>query len=118
VNKLGIDNINNRIDNLKKYADQKLAGIKNLIYYNSGIMAPTLIFNIKGINSQDLASYLGTKHVVVRSGLSCAKLVKESSGVNSYVRASLGVYNDFSDIDKLVKALKSFKKGDELAHVI
>lgn len=118
VNKIGIDNITKRIHTLKKYADKKLTGIKDFVYYNKGILAPTLIFNFKNINSQDLASYLGHKNIIVRSGVSCSKLIKCASGIESYVRASLAVYNDFKDIDNLVKALKSFKKGAELDHVI
>lgn len=118
INKIGMQNITKRIVELKKYADKKLKTIPNLIYYNLGVLAPTLIFNFKGVNSQDLASYLGNKNIIVRSGVSCSKLIKCSTNVEAYVRASLGVYNDYQDIDNLARALKSFKKGDELSHVI
>ncbi len=118
INKFGMDNINKRIVNLKKYADKKLRTIKNLKFYNFGVDAPTIIFNFNGINSQDLASYLGTKNIIVRSGLSCSKLIGCSTGIDSYVRASLAFYNDYQDIDNLYNALKKFKKGDELDHVL
>lgn len=118
INKISIKNIDKHIRDLKLYADSKLKGIKNLTIYNNKISAPMIIFNIKDVNSQDLAGYLGTKNIIVRSGLSCAKLINKATNVNSYVRASFGIYNDKFDIDKLAKALKSFKKGDELNHVI
>ncbi len=118
INKIGIDNINKRIKLLKSYADSKLKTIKNLNYYNLSIPAPTMIFNFKNVHSQDLASYLGNKNIIVRSGLSCSKLIGCSTGIDSYVRASLAFYNDYQDIDNLYNALKNFKKGDELDHVL
>jgi cysteine desulfurase/selenocysteine lyase len=73
---------------------------------------------VKGIHSQDLASYLGYKKIIVRSGLSCAKLADNIINEPGVVRASFYIYNDFHDVDVLVKALKNLKKEDVLKHVI
>jgi cysteine desulfurase/selenocysteine lyase len=70
------------------------------------------------VNAQDAAAYLSQHHIIVRSGLSCAKLADYLMPVKSAVRASLYIYNDKNDVDKLVNALKSYKSGDELKHVI
>jgi cysteine desulfurase/selenocysteine lyase len=50
--------------------------------------------------------------------LSCAKLSDYIIGDKSAVRASFSIYNNRNDIDKLMNALKAYKSGDELKHVI
>ena len=64
-----------------------------------------IVFNIKNVFAQDVASYLGSKNICVRSGDHCAKLVNYTNKINPSVRVTFGVYNDFDDVDLLVKAL-------------
>ena len=64
--------------------------------------------------SQDLASYLGNNKIIVRSGLSCAKLADEIINYPHVVRVSMHFYTTKEDIDKLIDALLKYKKGDEL----
>lgn len=118
LNELGWNNIEKYEYELKMYANEQLATIKNLEFVNKFSTLPILFFNIKGCSSQDLANYLGSKNIIVRAGLSCAKLSYVNTKVNQAVRASLYVYNTKNDIDVLVKALKEYKKGDELDNVI
>lgn len=118
LNKLGWKNIEAYEYQLKKYANEKLSSIKNLEFVNKFSKLPILFFNIIGCSSQDLANYLGSKKIIVRAGLSCAKLSYKNTKVNQAVRASLYIYNTKKDIDTLVKVLKEYKKGDELKHVI
>jgi cysteine desulfurase/selenocysteine lyase len=70
------------------------------------------------MHPQDVANYLGHKKIIVRSGLSCAKLIGKIINQSGVVRASFYIYNNFHDIDVLVKALKNLKKGNMLKHVI
>jgi len=65
-----------------------------------------------------LASYLGNKKIIVRSGLSCAKASNISTNISSAIRVSFYIYNTRKEIDYLIKILKNFKKGDELNNVI
>jgi cysteine desulfurase/selenocysteine lyase len=103
---------------LKKYIDQEFAKIKNLEYVNPEGKYPIVAFNMKDIHAQDLANYLGYKKIIVRGGLSCAKLAHHIVRKQAVVRASLYFYNDKHDVDVLVQALKTFKKGDIVNHVI
>jgi cysteine desulfurase/selenocysteine lyase len=103
---------------LKDYINKEFAKIPNLDYINPQGKYPIVAFNIKGIHSQDLANYLGNKKIIVRGGLSCAKLAHHIIKEPAVVRASFYLYNDKHDVDVLVKALKSFKKGDIVNHVI
>ncbi len=118
LNKIGWDNIHKHELELKQYVNEQFKSIKNLEYYNPEAKYPIIFFNIKGCGSQDLANYLGTKGIIVRSGLSCAKLSHKVTHVSDAVRASLYFYTTKHDVDCLVKALKAYKKGDELKHVI
>ena len=118
LNKIGWNKIYQHEIELKKYADKKFAQIKNIEYYSKPGKFPILFFNLKGLNAQDLAAYLSTKGFIVRSGVSCVKMSPVVSHVDAAVRASLYVYNTRKDIDKLVDALKKYKKGAELDHVI
>lgn len=113
-NQIGYEKIQKHDHDLADYAREKLSQIQNLTIYNLHEHSPNIAFNIKDVFSQDLASYLGNKKIIVRSGLSCAKLICKILDTYSLVRASMFIYNDFSDIDKLYDALKYFKKGDIL----
>ena len=107
-----------RIYQLKKYFDEELLKIKNVIVYNKNIESSITIFKYEGVFSQDLASYLGSKNIIVRSGLSCAKLAHEVINAFDVVRVSMHFYNTKADLDKLIDIMKNFKKGDELDGII
>ena len=53
---------------------------------------------------QDVASYLSSKGVFVRSGQHCAKILPEILKAPGTVRASIYRYNTEDDIKALVKA--------------
>ncbi|MBZ4195278.1 aminotransferase class V-fold PLP-dependent enzyme [Mycoplasma tauri] len=110
-NKIGYDLTKKKIEKLSSYAYEKLSKLENIELYTSK-NSHIILFNVKGINAQDVAHYLGTKNIYVRAGLFCALYLKNIKSVNSYVRISLAVYNDEEDIDNLVKELE--KGGDFL----
>lgn len=83
-------------DKIKIYNAQSEGGIVTFNIYDQG----QLIF------PQDLASFLSSKGIAVRSGQHCAKLMGEILGVPGTVRASIYFYNTYNDIDRLVDALK------------
>lgn len=65
------------------------------------------LFNYKNYSSQDIVSYLGNKGIILRSGLHCAKIVKEIFDIEYSIRLSIAAYNNKEDIDKLIKELKN-----------
>ncbi|KKB26829.1 Cysteine desulfurase, SufS subfamily [Mycoplasmopsis meleagridis] len=90
---------------LSNYLFDKLKEIPQIKLYNSRD-SHIIIFNIQNINAQDIAHYLGTKNIYVRSGIFCAQYLKNKLDESSFVRISLGVYNNKKDCDNLIKALK------------
>jgi cysteine desulfurase / selenocysteine lyase len=64
-------------------------------------------FTVEGMHPHDVAELLGREGVCVRAGHHCAQPLMRCLGVGATARASLGVYNDESDIDALIGALQS-----------
>lgn len=104
----------NRVYDLKKYLDDKLSKIDGICVHNKNINSMITIFSFKGVFSQDLASFLGTKKIIVRSGLSCAKLAHEIIDVEHVIRVSMHFYTTKEDLDKLINVLENYKRGDEI----
>lgn len=105
---IGINNIYNHEINLKNYAVKQLKKHigKNIKIYNSDIKSGNLIFNVKNVFAQDVANYLGTQNICVRSGTFCAKLLLETVNVKVTVRVSFYIYSTVADINNLTLALK------------
>jgi cysteine desulfurase / selenocysteine lyase len=62
-------------------------------------------FTIEGIHPHDIAELVDRGGVCIRAGHHCAQPLMRCLGVGATARASVGVYNDASDIDALVQAL-------------
>lgn len=65
-------------------------------------------FNVRGIHPHDVSSIMDTANVAIRAGHHCAQPLLAWMDVEngSCCRASLAFYNDESDIDRLVDAVK------------
>ena len=105
INSIGIDNIEKYVIELRSYAIEKLNKLDNIEIYNKDIKSSTIVFNVKGVHSQDTATYLNKHGICVRAGNHCAKILKEELGVTNTCRISLYFYNTKEDIDTLVKIL-------------
>jgi cysteine desulfurase/selenocysteine lyase len=64
-----------------------------------------LSFDVDGIHPHDLAQVLDQHGVAVRAGHHCAQPLLDRLGLAATTRASLGIYNDESDIDALCAAI-------------
>lgn len=105
INSIGINNIENYVSNLRSYAIDKLSKLKNIDIYNKDIKSSTIIFNVRGVHSQDTSTYLNKHGICVRAGNHCTKILKDEIGVTNTCRISLYFYNTKEDIDKLVEVL-------------
>ena len=105
INDIGIDSIENKIIELKRYAVDKLKRLKNVEIYNENVDGSTIIFNVKGIFSQDVSIYLDKYNICIRSGSHCAKKLVDELGITNTCRISLYFYNTKEEIDRLVEVL-------------
>ncbi|MBQ9058580.1 MAG: SufS family cysteine desulfurase [Atopobiaceae bacterium] len=62
-------------------------------------------FNLGDIHSHDVASILDMEGVAIRAGYHCAQPLLTWMGAGSCCRASVALYNDESDIDRLIDGL-------------
>ena len=113
IQKIGYDKIQEKENEIIKYARQELSKLKYLKLYltpNSQNHSSVISFNINGVHPHDVASILDSENVCVRSGNHCAQPLMRFLGIDSTCRASFYFYNTKEDVDKLVTALnKAYK---------
>ncbi|NCN87476.1 MAG: SufS family cysteine desulfurase [Candidatus Pacebacteria bacterium] len=93
------------LDELKKIEEIEIVGPLNAKHRLGSI---TFIY--KGVHAHDVAQILDSENVAVRSGHHCTMPLHLENKWIATVRASFSVYNDKTDIDKLIKAIKKIKK--------
>ena len=92
---------------LLDYATEKLQQIEGLrIYGTTADKAPIISFNVEGCDHYDIGMILDKMGVAVRTGHHCAEPTMARFGTNGVVRASFALYNNKTDIDNLVAAVK------------
>ena len=92
---------------LLDYATEQLLQIEGLrIYGTTADKAPIISFNVEGCDHYDIGMILDKMGVAVRTGHHCAEPTMARFGTNGVVRASIALYNNKTDIDMLVKAVK------------
>lgn len=110
IESIGKENIHAYEMELKRYFIEKGKQLGNIHFYNenaeSGICTFNVFDNGQMIPSQDVASYLNTKGIAVRSGTHCAKMLVDVLKVPGTCRASFYFYNTKDEIDRLIEALK------------
>ena len=113
IKKIGYDKIQEKENEVIKYARQELSKLNYLKLYltpNSQNHSSVISFNINGVHPHDVASILDSENVCVRSGNHCAQPLMRFLGIDSTCRASFYFYNTKEDVDKLVTALnKAYK---------
>ena len=92
---------------LLDYATEQLLQIEGLhIYGTTADKAPIISFNVEGCDHYDIGMILDKMGVAVRTGHHCAEPTMARFGTNGVVRASFALYNNKTDIDNLVAAVK------------
>lgn len=92
-----------------------LLRIKDAVVYTNpqkGGFLPVLSFNIRGIDSAEVAKELNRKGIAVRAGLHCAPMAHKCIGTldGGTVRVSVSIYNNEREIDYLLSCLKNINK--------
>ena len=111
LGRLGMENIAAYERELTAYAEERLDAISGLsLYGHAGQRAGVFSFNVEGMHSHDVAQYLDTEGICVRSGHHCAHPIMRRLGVPSTARASLYFYNTREEVDRLADALGRAKE--------
>lgn len=100
---IGMENVEANDKMLVHYLSSKLLELPNIELYNPHSDCAICTFNVKGVFAQDAATYLNNKHIAVRSGNHCAKILLNVIGASETIRASMYLYNTKEEIDRFVK---------------
>jgi len=111
LNSQGFNTLEKREKNLKNYIFDRMNEIEGLkMFSRRENSAPIVSFSIEGINSNDIAIFLATKDICVRSGKLCAQPLLKRLNKEGLVRVSLAFFNTKDEIDFLISSLKQLKK--------
>ena len=105
-NEIGFDNIKEHSKMLYDYTMKELEEIKEVIIYNKDNDIGLITFNIDGVHPHDAATIFAKNKVYLRAGHHCAQPIVNFLGEKATLRASLHIYNNFSDIDKFIQSVK------------
>jgi cysteine desulfurase/selenocysteine lyase len=95
---------------LAEYAVERLGEIAGLSIYGPRERGALVAFSLKGIHPHDLASLLDEDAIAVRAGHHCAQPLHDLLGVSATTRASFYLYNEESDVDRLVDGIEHAKR--------
>ena len=110
VESIGIERIAAHEQSLLDYATARLSAIEGLrIYGEAENKAGVVSFTIEGVHPHDISTIIDSHGVAVRAGHHCAQPLMDRFKLAATARASLGMYNNKSDIDQLVEALEFAK---------
>ncbi len=86
-------------------AQARLEQLEGFINYRAP-HSPVLAFNFEGIHHSDLAALIAEQGIALRTGQHCAQPLIDALTISGCLRASFMPYNQLSDIDRLVDAVK------------
>jgi cysteine desulfurase/selenocysteine lyase len=111
IEKLGIKNIASHENEVLEYGLETLRKNNSInIIGNPKNRGSVLCFTIKNIHPHDIATILDDDGVAIRAGHHCCQILHDKLGLAATARASIGVYNNKDDIDKLSEAIKNCQK--------
>ncbi|MCX7120989.1 MAG: cysteine desulfurase [Gammaproteobacteria bacterium] len=106
-----IDCIQTHEKKLLNYATAQLEKVDGLkIYGTSKSKSGVISFTLDYAHPHDIATILDQSNIAVRAGHHCAMPLMDYLDVPALTRVSFGLYNELSDIDLLVDALKNVRK--------
>lgn len=107
ANGIGMGNIAAQEHHLLELATPQLREIDGCrIYADLEHKAGVVSFNIAGIHHYDLGSLIDQMGIAVRTGHHCCQPLMKRFSTTGTVRASFAAYNDESDVERLVTAVR------------
>jgi cysteine desulfurase/selenocysteine lyase len=105
---LGLDRIERHEAELTAYGTDLLSGIPELrLVGTAASRIGVLSFVVDGVHPHDLGTILDGEGIAIRAGHHCAQPLMDRFGVSATARASLGVYNDREDLDRLADGVRT-----------
>jgi len=113
LNDLGMENVREHEEILTEYTIRRMHECGKVKIYgprDASVKCGILPFGVEGLSSHDVALFLDSYGIMIRSGFHCAQPLHEKFGLKSSARASFYIYNTREEIDRLVKVLKEIER--------
>ena len=107
---LGMDTVLAYEEKLVKYALEQMRAVDGINIYGPEERAGLVTFNLGSVHPHDLSTVLDTEGIAVRAGHHCAQPLMKWLDVSATARASMYIYNNEDDIDRLVQGLVKTKE--------
>jgi len=109
---VGMENVKEHEEILTEYAIRRMQECEKVAIYgpkDASLKCGILPFNVEGLSSHDVALFLDSYGMMIRSGFHCAQPLHEKFKLKSSARASFYIYNTLEEIDRFVKLLKEIE---------
>ncbi len=104
---LGLAEVERHEAELLAYGTQLLEAIPGVRIFGSAARKTGVIsFVLEGVHAHDVGTVLDDEGVAIRVGHHCAQPLMERYGVAAMARASLGVFNQRADLDRLAAGVR------------
>ncbi|MBR3994770.1 MAG: aminotransferase class V-fold PLP-dependent enzyme [Clostridia bacterium] len=109
IKNYGMEKIIENCSEIEQYISNSLHSFGAKVYSDYNKKTPIILFNIPGVSSDIVSSYLNDNGICTRSGIHCASLAHKAlnTGENGAVRISLGYTNTLYQAKKFIKVLKN-----------
>ena len=104
---IGLDAIAEHDRHLAGYALERLRAVRGVRTFGPEERGAVVAFAVEGMHPHDVASLLDESGIAVRAGHHCAQPLHQLLGVPATTRASFYLYNDESEVDRLVAGLET-----------
>ncbi|TLS51080.1 cysteine desulfurase [Paenibacillus antri] len=111
LTEVGMENIEAHDRQLAAYAWERLSAMDGVSVYGPASGRTSLVtFNLEDVHPHDVATVLDAEGVAVRAGHHCCQPLMRWLKVSATARASFYLYNDESDVDRLIASLQRAKE--------
>ena len=109
---IGMDHIEAHEKALAAYAIKRLKELPYIQLIGESLedKMGVVAFNVEGVHAHDVGSILDAQAIAIRVGHHCAHPLMNYLHVPACCRASLYIYNNASDVDRLIEALKEVRR--------
>lgn len=111
IENIGIENIASYENELLNYGMAQMREMDGIEFVGTAPHKAAIIsFNLKGIHPYDAGVIIDRMGVAVRTGHHCTQPIMDRFGIPGTIRASFALYNEKTEIDRLMEALRKVKE--------
>jgi len=110
---VGMESVKEHEVRLTEYAMERLRECKKVKVYGPRDVSSKcgiIPFNVDGLSSHDVALFLDSYGIMIRSGFHCAQPLHQRFELKSTARVSFYIYNTREEIDKFIEVLKELER--------